>query len=145
MRSITKTTYIDFLNFSAKVNTLLHFLNQYKAPLFQPTKKVVLKICSWFAGIKKTLDTKSEIYGEWLIKSISWLLFVLIEVWELALSWWRIISFIGCFSILFQNFCQTNNGCVSLGSIVLRFSKRTAMTCSVFWKKQAWQCDARAY
>ena len=43
---------------------------------------------------KKSFDSKSGLYGGWLIKSMLWVLknaVVWADVWELALSWWRVI------------------------------------------------------
>ena len=51
----------------------------------------------WFftyGNKKKLFGAKSGLYGGWLIKSMFWVLknaVVWANVWELALSWWRVI------------------------------------------------------
>ena len=49
-----------------------------------------------YGNKKKSFSTKSGLYGGWLIKSMFWVpknSVVWADVWELALSWWRVIRF----------------------------------------------------
>ena len=88
---------------------------------------------------KKSFDAKAGLYGGWLIKSMFWVLkntVVWADVWELALSWWRVIRLRRLVFLI--SWKTTGKQMVVYHSklTVLRCSSGTIAACPVFPKKQ---------
>ena len=98
----------------------------------------------------KSFGVKSGLYGGWLIKSIFWVLknaVVWADVWELALSWWRVIRLRRLVFLI--SWKTTGKQMVVYHSklTVQRWSSGTIVTCPVFPQKNrwsfAWKCFVR--
>ena len=92
---------------------------------------------------KMSFGAKSGLYGGWLIKSMFWLLknaVVWADMWELALSWWRVIRL--RWSIFLISWKTTGKQMIVYHSelTVLLCSSGTIATCPVFPKTQAIIC-----
>ena len=92
---------------------------------------------------KKSFGAKSGLYGGRLFKSMFWVLknaVVWADVWELALSWWRVISLRRLVFLI--SWKTTGKQMVVYRSelIVLCCSSGTIAICSVCPKKQAIIC-----
>ena len=96
-----------------------------------------------FGNKKQSFGAKSGLYGEWLIKSLFWVLInaaVWADVWELALSWWRMIRL--RWLVFLISWKTTGKQMVVYHSelTVLHCSSGTIATCPVFSKEQQIIC-----
>ena len=92
---------------------------------------------------KKSFGAKSGLYGGWLIKSMFWMLknaVVWADVWEPALSWWRVIHLLRLVFLISWKTTGKQMIAYHLELTVLRCSSGTIATCQVFPKKQAIIC-----
>ena len=92
---------------------------------------------------KKSLGAKSGLYGGWPISSIFHSVrnaFVWVDVWELALSWWRMIRLFFCFFRISPMTSGKQMVVYHSELTVLRFSSTTDATWPLMPKKQAIIC-----
>ena len=103
-------------------------------------KRWALILFFTYGNKKKSFGAKSGPYGEWLIKLMFWVLknvVVWADVWQLALSWWRVIRLQ---RLVFLISCKTTGKQMFVYHtelIVLHGSSGTIATCPVFPKKHA--------
>ena len=104
--------------------------------LLQVSKNVELSFYFLHTGIKRSpFGAKSGLYCRWLRKSMLWVLknaVVWAAVWELALSWWRVIRFRRLVFLI--SWKTTGKQMVVYYSelTVLLYSSGTIATCQVF-------------
>ena len=96
-----------------------------------------------YGNKKKLFGAKSGLYGWWLIKQMFWVLKNIVvwdDVWELLLSWWRMIRLRRL--VLLISCKTTGKQMVVYHSelTILHCSSGTITTCPVFPKKQAMNC-----
>ena len=92
---------------------------------------------------KKSLGAKSGLYVRWPINSMFSVLkksLVWADVWELALSWWRMIRLRRLVSLIFPKTSGKQIVVCHSELIVRRCTYGTVATCPVFLKKQATIC-----
>ena len=96
-----------------------------------------------YGNKKKSFRAKSGLYSGWLIKSMFWVLKMAVvwaDMWELALSWWRVIRL---WRLGFLISCETTGKQMVVYHselFVLCCSIGTIATCPVYPKKQAIIC-----
>ena len=113
------------------------------------SKTCILNPSTASSGVEKrwplilffTHGAKYGLYGGWLIKSVIWVLknaVVWADVWEFALSWWRVIClwrlvFLISWKTTVKQMVVSHHSELT----VLLCSSGTTATCPVFPKKQA--------
>ena len=96
-----------------------------------------------YGNKKKSYGAKSGLYGGWLIKSMFWVLknaVVWADVWEHALSWWRVIRPRRLVFLIYWKITGKQMVVYHLELTVLRCFSGTIATCPVFPRKQAIIC-----
>ena len=121
-----------FKIFPIKVSTLLDAFEPLVEVLLPLSKTCILNASTassndekpWplilfftYGNKQKTFGAKSGLYGGWLIKSMFWLLENAVawaDVWELALSWWRVIRLRRLVFLISYKTTGKHKGCVPL-------------------------------
>ena len=91
-----------------------------------------------YGNKKKSFGAKSGLYGGWLIKSMLWVLknaVVWADVWELVLSWWRVIRLRLLVFLIYWKATDKQMVVYHSELIVPLCSSGTIATCPVFSEK----------
>ena len=103
-----------------------------------------------YGNKKRSFGAKSGLYCGWLIKSMFWVLkhaVVWSDVWELTLSFWRVIRFRRFVFLISWQATGKQMVVYHTELAVLHCSSGTIATCPVFTKKYkrsfAWKCCVR--